>query len=388
VQQNIVPPPRLPPLRLQKYRIAGQTVEIPDAQWLRDLVAATQSWAFGTHQNLQTNQVFRGPDLASAATLTASYPMHHVTGTATITTISALATFSGGLLFLVNDGAWSLGTGGNIASAYTPPAGGVALLLFDPVAQLWYVPPSSLAIGGPIIGGTANDVLYVGAGGVLAQDNSFTYVHSTTTLSAPNIVAPTSLNLPFGAANDVLFLDGSKNVAVDANLQWDTNTLTLKKPLTMASGADIIMGSGSLVTTYDGVATVSEGVPSELATVDLTGQTAAIAATTLYAVPAAGQGMYRISFYGKVTTAASVSSTLGPLTITATDPADSVVVTVPGNAIADITSSINNSTATGVISGALTVYAKASTNIQYVMGFTSSGGTSMIYDLHLKCERL
>jgi hypothetical protein len=384
VQQNIIPPPRLPPLRLQKYRIAGQTVEIPDAQWLRDLVAATQGWAFGTHQQLQTQQVFHGPDLASAATIVVSYPLHRVTGNVNISTISVLSSFSGGVQYLVNAGSWKLVTGGNISSTYSPVSGGLVALVYDPVTALWYV-AEGLAIGQTIINGTINDVLYIDANGTLGQDDVFTYVHSTTTLSAPNIVAPTSLNLPFGAANDVLFLDGSKNVAVDANLQWDTNTLTLKKPLTMASGADIIMGSGSLVTQYNGVATVSGGVPALYASAALTGQTAAIAATTLYAVPAAGAGIYRVNYTATVTTAAAVSSVLGGTNgfqVIFTNNDGSVVVTTP----AGPTVSLNTTQA--YLSGVLLVNAKASTNIQFSFDYTSSGTPAMAYALHVRLEAL
>src|SRR5689334_12831705 len=47
------------------------------------------------------------------------------------------------------------------------------------------------------------------------------------------------------------------------------------------------------------------------ARVDLTGQTAAIPTTNLYAVPATGGGMYSVCYSAKVTTPASTSSLLG-----------------------------------------------------------------------------
>jgi hypothetical protein len=75
-----------------------------------------------------------------------------------------------------------------------------------------------------------------------------------------------------------------------------------------------------LMTNYNGIACVSNCFPQEVATVDLTAQTAAVGTTTLYAVPSTGQGQYRLSWNAKVTTAAGVSSTLGALTIVYTDP--------------------------------------------------------------------
>ena len=116
-----------------------------------------------------------------------------------------------------------------------------------------------------------------------------------------------------------------------------------------------------------------------LATVDLTAQAAAISATTAYGVPVGGDGMYRVSYYAKVTRAATTSSILGGLTITATDP-DANVSTQTSS------TSVTNSLTTGVITGEIVVYAKASTNIQYAMAYTSVGATAMQYNLHLKVE--
>jgi len=128
-------------------------------------------------------------------------------------------------------------------------------------------------------------------------------------------------------------------------------------------------------------------LPSVYATVDLTGQTAAVGATTIYAVPATGVGMYRLTWNAKVTTAATTSSVLGGaggFQITYTDADDSVALTplaVP-NALAT-----GNSTATQ-LSGVVAVNAKASTNIQYRFGYTSVGATVMAYSLHIKLEKM
>lgn len=127
--------------------------------------------------------------------------------------------------------------------------------------------------------------------------------------------------------------------------------------------------------------------PSVYATVDLTGQTAALGATTIYAVPATGVGMYRITWNAKVTTAATTSSVLGGaggFQITYTDADDSVALTplaIPN------ASATGNTTATQ-LSGVVSVNAKASTNVQYRFDYTSVGATVMVYSLHVKLEKM
>lgn len=124
------------------------------------------------------------------------------------------------------------------------------------------------------------------------------------------------------------------------------------------------------------------------ASVDLINQAAAIAATTLYAVPASG-GMYRVSWVSSVTTAATTSSALGGVNgfqIKYTDADDSVVKSSPGTIVTGISINATNSAATGNISGCTVVNAKGSTNIQYQMDYTSVGLTAMVYNLHMKIE--
>lgn len=149
--------------------------------------------------------------------------------------------------------------------------------------------------------------------------------------------------------------------------------------------------SAGLVTKYNNIATVSNGVPSEYVTVDLATQGAAIAATTLYAVPSTGAGMYRISWMATVTRASSGTSTLGGsagFQIVYTDNDDSVVKTTPGVLISGANLNNTNSTATGTVSGCIIINAKASTNVQYKMDYLTFGATTMQYNLHIKLEAM
>ena len=160
----------------------------------------------------------------------------------------------------------------------------------------------------------------------------------------------------------------------------------------IAAGADNISQSTGIITKYHTIATVSNGIPTEFATVDLTAQSASISATTLYAVPSTGAGQYRVCFSAKVTTVATSSSTLGGTNgfqLLFTDKDDSVVVTTiaafPYNTT---TTNLALNTTQAQENGCIFLNAKASTNIQYQMDYTSSGVTPMQYNLHIKLEAL
>lgn len=134
------------------------------------------------------------------------------------------------------------------------------------------------------------------------------------------------------------------------------------------------------------------GVPSPAAAIALlTAQTAAKSATTLFTP--ASDGMYRISAYSKVTTAATTSSTLGGATglvITYTDPdgvAQSMTVVMGTQAGATAINNAANSTATK-LQGDVYIHAKSGVAVQYAFGYTSSGATVMQYKLLVKSEAL
>ncbi len=157
--------------------------------------------------------------------------------------------------------------------------------------------------------------------------------------------------------------------------------------LSVGGQSEFQINTAGKVVKYNNITTVSNGVPSEVATVDLTSQSAAIAATTMYTTPSSVAGMYRISWVAKVNIPGGVSSTLGPFNIKYTDADDNAIVQ---NLIAlnDFNQSTANTTTGGVISGTFIAYAKAGSNIQYVMGYTNGGGATMLYHLHIKVEAL
>ncbi len=150
----------------------------------------------------------------------------------------------------------------------------------------------------------------------------------------------------------------------------------------------------ALPTKYKNIALVSNGFPAEYAQVNNITATANIGATTLYAVPAAGAGLYRLSYYVIVNRVATTSSTLPDLQLTWTDQDNSAVQTfgpvdLPAGTGAGQSGA---NTLTTMYQGSVVISAKASTNILYQTGVTtayaSSGATTMQYSVRLKVEAL
>ncbi len=131
---------------------------------------------------------------------------------------------------------------------------------------------------------------------------------------------------------------------------------------------------------------VPNRIAVQAAQVDLTAQSAAKAATIL--LTPAVTGLYRISAYLKVTTAASTSSTLGALTITYTDGTDSVaqsLVCALSTQLGASASTVTTNTTAAKLCGDVVIYAKAGVPIQYAIAYTSSG-SAMQYEAHLSID--
>jgi hypothetical protein len=157
--------------------------------------------------------------------------------------------------------------------------------------------------------------------------------------------------------------------------------------------ANTIINSGGIISNYAGVNTVANGVPSEVAAVNLTAQTAAIATTTLFFLTPlfVASGQYRLSWNAKVTTAAGTSSTLGALTIVYTDP-DGVVQTITAAALSHAgaveTTDTGNSTTTVLLGIPILMNCKVSTSITYAFAYASNAAAAMNYNLNLLLERI
>lgn len=144
---------------------------------------------------------------------------------------------------------------------------------------------------------------------------------------------------------------------------------------------------------YDGVQLqarvngITTPIPATVAKVNLTAQAAAISATTAYAVPANGAGLYLISWVATITQTATSSCVLGSTSgFQARFTKGGVVKTTNPQSVTNFTS-IANSTGTA-ISASLLMSCDASTNIQYLMGYSSTGATAMQYSLDITVQKL
>lgn len=81
-----------------------------------------------------------GPAIASAATIAPTFPIHHVTGTVAINTITPPPDFlsGGGTIALIPDAIFTTGTSGNIAIASTAVVSKTLYLTYDPGTSKWY----------------------------------------------------------------------------------------------------------------------------------------------------------------------------------------------------------------------------------------------------------
>lgn len=115
---------------------------------------------------------------------------------------------------------------------------------------------------------------------------------------------------------------------------------------------------------------------------DAVNQSTNVTSVTVYAVPAAGAGTYRVSCYAVVTTAATTSSTLPNCGIGWTDNDSGVAL------LASTVTPTNTANAAGAFGqGVQIINAKASSNITYqTSNYASSGATAMQYAVHVKVE--
>jgi len=229
---------------------------------------------------------------------------------------------------------------------------------------------------------------------------------------SPAAVQSGDVLLQFNACgHDGVGFCGLLNILPDANISlladgtWTTSshpsrieeyitlsgstTRTLART-TASDGGQKFLGK---ILQYNNIGTVSNGVPSELGQINTTGLTANVASATLYAVPAASGGLYRISALVVETTAASVSSTLPNVQIIYTDVDTNGSVTIDATPVLGVagvgqTGALTANTVGTTATGVIVVDAKASTNISYQTVNYASSIAGMTYAIHLRAEAL
>jgi hypothetical protein len=206
-------------------------------------------------------------------------------------------------------------------------------------------------------------------------------VKGSTTIHIGNTTGDwATITGPATAANFVQLAGAAAGNQVAVNAAGSDTNINLQ----LSPKGTGTISTNAVIGNYNTIATVGNGVPAEYAQANLAAQAANIAATTIYAVPANGAGMYRISCYTSVTQAATTSSTLPNIGILWTDNDSGVALSA-----VNVTPT-NTANALGAFSnGSIIVYAKASTNIQYqTSNYASSGATAMQYGVHIKVEFL
>lgn len=253
----------------------------------------------------------------------------------------------------------------------------------------------------------ANDTILEANGAYTVTGASWTFNNALNIGAGTGVVGPivnggngtaegAYLSFTRAGANPIYFghrsgiLGGTSNNAVIYSSA--SNVEIMPSATTVATFTSTSIAFVPKITTYNNIATVSNGVPSELGTADLTSQTAAKTATTLY-TPAA-TGMFRVTCYLQVTTAATTSSILGGATgvvITFNDgdgnvaQSNTMALMTASGAIA--TTAAGNTTATN-LTGSMIIYARTGVAVQYAIGYTSVGATPMAFSAHLKIEAL
>jgi hypothetical protein len=206
------------------------------------------------------------------------------------------------------------------------------------------------------------------------------------TVSEPFTVAAGAYDLLYVLPEDAEFsntvIAGTEDVYIDGEPTLHAGeTITFQpvepfKPLVLFSDYPYRISNGFFFELGGGGSSVA--TPEIVEDLLLVNQSASIGATDLYSV--LEDGFYQVGWNAEVTTAATSSSTLGQFQLRYTSPTDSVAKTSPTQN--NVTASAGNTTGS-CITGTFTVYAKAGTNIQYFMGYASSGATAMVYSLKM-----
>jgi hypothetical protein len=223
----------------------------------------------------------------------------------------------------------------------------------------------------------------------LNQAGTLTATNVYGVLVDPTIGANTTITTMYGIKVGAV---SNGTITTGYGLYIDTVRGTTNYAIYQASTSNNNFFAGKF-STYNNITTVKNGVASEVASVDSTGLTANVGATTAYAVPASGAGLYRISVSVELTTAASVSSTLPNLQIKFTSADSSTVITIDATPVLGAagigqTGALTGNTVGLTSVGVIVVNAKASTNIQYQTVNYASSLAGMAYAIHIIIEAL
>lgn len=145
---------------------------------------------------------------------------------------------------------------------------------------------------------------------------------------------------------------------------------------------DRVVGEDGLLTVawrrwFERLPDTLDAIPSRINAVSLSNQSSSIAATD-YSNAVLLEGLYRATYYARITQAATTSSSL---TVSFRWTEGGVVQTATGSAI------VGNTTATGQ-SDSIIIQVDKGTAVQYLTTYSSSGATPMIYAVRFVLEKI
>ena len=219
---------------------------------------------------------------------------------------------------------------------------------------------------------------------ILSANNGIT-VNQFSALGENLVYSNNSGTLGLATLSDFTLSGGALSITSGAIVNADINASAAIDATKINTGVvsntefNYLDGATSSIQTQLDSKTVKVGTA-----VNLTGQNAAIGITTIYTTPAT-DGFYQVNWVASITTAGT-TSTLGPFKISFTNASDNIVKTYPTSAV-NFYNQTNANTTGASIGGSFTVYCKASTDIRYIMGRTSTG-TAMVYDLNIQIVKL
>jgi hypothetical protein len=206
------------------------------------------------------------------------------------------------------------------------------------------------------------------------------------TLTNP-IVCTNSWQLPSGAVYNV---NNDTGLSRDSAGVWDFGNGTAGDKSGSWNATNGVL-SGTL-TSVNGVATTGNGISLSVARLASTAQTTTINTTTLYAVPGTGATFSPYRLFGCVilTTAGSVSETIGPLVITYNDGTGARSINIGIGAVSPSTGVGSSTALTGAAGtyfcGILPMVAQGGTNIQYALSYTANAASSAVYSIFLNLD--
>lgn len=240
--------------------------------------------------------------------------------------------------------------------------------------QAFQASGSTLQIGG---GGT-NPTTILGGNDTISPGNvNITAGNATGAGIGASVVitAGSGGNLRGGAVS----ITGGAGTANNAN----GGNVSLVPGAPNGNGTAGFIGLLGIVNNYNNLATVSNGIPAEYGQGNQTGLGANVSTTGLFAVPSTGAGLYRVSCYVIVTTAATTSSTLPSCNIIWVDKDNA------NSQSANVTATSAGNTVTTYTQGQTIIDVAASTSVTWTTaGYATSGATSMVYAVHIRIEAL